>query len=116
MPEKIIKNRAYCKKCHEEISSATVHHFNTCRCGALSVDGGTDYLRRVGHPSNYVDTSIVISDAPGGVTDDQLFDLAKAIEDRIECTGGYSRHHGHYMNMKDIVGVLRNQLQALKLL
>jgi hypothetical protein len=25
------------------------HDFKTCSCGKTSIDGGTDYLRRVGH-------------------------------------------------------------------
>ena len=43
---KIIKNAIRCNLCGEEIESRHVHDFVTCRCGACSVDGGHEYLRR----------------------------------------------------------------------
>lgn len=42
----IIRNMIQCKKCGDIIESVTVHDFKTCSCGACSVDGGHDYLRR----------------------------------------------------------------------
>lgn len=30
-----------------------------CKCGAVGVDGGKDYLRRTGHPQNTIDLSVV---------------------------------------------------------
>ena len=45
--KKIIKNAIQCKKCGEVIESRHVHDFVTCKCGACSVDGGHDYLRRL---------------------------------------------------------------------
>lgn len=42
----IIHNRARCHLCGQTIESTFRHHFVTCPCGNLSVDGGTDYLRR----------------------------------------------------------------------
>ena len=56
----IIINSARCKKCHEEIFSTWVHDFSTCHCGAISVDGGTDYLKRSAMDlDDYEDTSII---------------------------------------------------------
>ena len=43
---KLIKNAIRCNVCGEEIESRHVHDFVTCRCGACSVDGGHEYLRR----------------------------------------------------------------------
>ena len=43
---KIIKNQAMCKTCGDIIESKTSHDFVTCSCGALSVDGGKDYIWR----------------------------------------------------------------------
>ena len=43
---KIIRNAIRCNLCGEEIESRHVHDFVTCRCGACSVDGGREYLRR----------------------------------------------------------------------
>ena len=42
----IIKNAIQCKLCGDIIESVSVHDFKTCSCGACSVDGGHDYLRR----------------------------------------------------------------------
>lgn len=44
----IISNKARCKKCNDIIESRHRHDFVTCSCGALSVDGGKDYLKRCG--------------------------------------------------------------------
>ena len=46
MEEKIIKNAIQCNLCGEVIESKSCHMFVTCKCGACSVDGGHDYLRR----------------------------------------------------------------------
>ena len=44
---KILKNCIQCKVCGEVIQSKSVHDFKTGSCGACSVDGGLEYLRRV---------------------------------------------------------------------
>ena len=44
---KIIKNSAKCKKCGDVIESKHRHDFVSCKCGAIAVDGGTDYIRWV---------------------------------------------------------------------
>lgn len=46
--KKIIRNMAKCLKCGDVIESTHRHDFVTCSCGIISVDGGKDYLRRVG--------------------------------------------------------------------
>ena len=43
---RILKNCIQCRKCGDTIESKSVHDFVTCSCGACSVDGGLDYLRR----------------------------------------------------------------------
>lgn len=48
MAQRIIRNRARCRRCGTTIASATRHDFVMCKCGAVGVDGGRDYLRRVG--------------------------------------------------------------------
>lgn len=40
------KNCIQCKICGDVIESKMVHDFKTCSCGACSVDGGLEYLRR----------------------------------------------------------------------
>jgi len=56
----IIQNAVTCLGCGDFIVSKHRHDFVTCTCGAISVDGGQAYLRRVG-PSlaegTYIDHS-----------------------------------------------------------
>ena len=47
------RNRARCKKCGDIIESKHRHDFVTCTCGAISVDGGYDYIRRVGNSEDF---------------------------------------------------------------
>lgn len=56
----IISNQITCKKCGQSIYSATIHDFKTCKCGAVSVDGGQDYLRRVGKREDILEQSIIM--------------------------------------------------------
>ena len=44
--QKIKKNCIKCKNCGDVIESKDRHDFKSCKCGAVSVDGGKDYLRR----------------------------------------------------------------------
>jgi hypothetical protein len=50
-------NKAKCLKCLEVIESKHVHDFVWCSCKAIAVDGGKDYLKRVGDPSLMIDLS-----------------------------------------------------------
>jgi hypothetical protein len=45
MANRIIRNAARCKKCGDVIESKHRHDFVSCKCGAIAVDGGTDYIR-----------------------------------------------------------------------
>jgi len=59
MKEKKIKtNKARCKKCLDVIESRYRHDFVRCKCGAIFVDGGIDYLRRGGNPEDFEDLSV----------------------------------------------------------
>ncbi len=54
--EQVIKvNAIRCRACGSRIESTSRHDFRTCPCGAVSVDGGVDYLRRVGKRSDWVE-------------------------------------------------------------
>lgn len=55
----ILKNAIRCKKCGDVIVSKSRHDFKFCKCGACAVDGGHDYLRRVGDPDFWEDASII---------------------------------------------------------
>jgi len=54
---KIIRNRAKCKLCREIIESKFRHDFVQCKCRAIFVDGGTDYIRRGGELENIIELS-----------------------------------------------------------
>lgn len=56
--ENIILNKAKCNKCDDEIISYHRHDYVTCKCGAIAVDGGTEYLKRTGELSDVTELSI----------------------------------------------------------
>ena len=56
--KKIIINKIKCKKCGEIIESTHRHDFKFCKCGAVAVDGGYDYLRRCGDLYSCEDLSV----------------------------------------------------------
>lgn len=51
----IIKNKAKCAKCGDTIESKHRHDFVYCECGAIAVDGGKDYLRRIGELTSFIE-------------------------------------------------------------
>ncbi len=56
---RIIKNCIKCNLCGDIIVSETVHDFKFCKCGAVSADGGNEYLRRSykNSPDDYTELS-----------------------------------------------------------
>ena len=46
--KKILVNKIQCKNCKDFIVSKPVHDFKWCSCKIIAVDGGLEYLRRVG--------------------------------------------------------------------
>ncbi len=54
---KITVNKIRCKKCGDIIESKSVHDFRSCKCGFVAVDGGHNYLRRVGNLEDWEDLS-----------------------------------------------------------
>lgn len=59
---RIKRNAIRCLKCGDIIESKSVHDFVTCSCGACSVDGGYDYLRRCGFPEDWESCSETYED------------------------------------------------------
>lgn len=43
-----------CAKCLNVIQSYNRHDFERCKCGAISIDGGADYTKCVGHPEDFI--------------------------------------------------------------
>lgn len=58
----IVQNAVACLNCGDFIYSAHRHHYNQCTCGSIAVDGGQEYLRRVGALDACVDMSWSIPD------------------------------------------------------
>jgi DNA-directed RNA polymerase subunit N (RpoN/RPB10) len=58
---RIVRNAVRCRLCGDEIESTYRWDYRPCSCGAVAVDGGHDYLRRVLNP-------------PAGVTSDQVYE------------------------------------------
>lgn len=44
----ILRNAAKCLKCGDEVESKSRHDLRWCSCRSLGVDGGKDYMRRLG--------------------------------------------------------------------
>lgn len=53
----ILVNKIRCNKCGDVIESTHHYDFKTCKCGAVSVDGGKDILRRVGNREDWEELS-----------------------------------------------------------
>lgn len=54
---KLLVNKIRCRKCGDIIESIYRHDMKTCSCGAVAVDGGCDYIRRIGEPEDYEEMS-----------------------------------------------------------
>lgn len=57
--QKILVNKIKCNKCGDIIESKSRNDFRTCSCGAVSVDGGLDYIRRCGELEDYEELSVL---------------------------------------------------------
>lgn len=58
---KIVRNMAKCKRCGDIIESKHKYDFVSCKCKAISLDGGREYQRYIGSredfdfsPSEYI--------------------------------------------------------------
>jgi hypothetical protein len=47
------RNIAKCRKCGDVIESKHRHDMVWCKCGAIAVDGGRDYIKRTGDPGDF---------------------------------------------------------------
>ena len=55
--KKILVNKIQCKKCKDIIESEHVHDFKWCKCRSIAVDGGLEYLRRIGNFEDIIELS-----------------------------------------------------------
>ncbi len=51
-------NAAKCNKCDDVIASFNTHDFKKCKCEAIAVDGGHDYLRRTANEMDCAELSL----------------------------------------------------------
>jgi hypothetical protein len=58
-------NAINCNKCGTLIKSESRHDFVWCPCKSVAVDGGKDYLRRVGNPEDWEEKSICVPESVG---------------------------------------------------
>lgn len=61
---KIIVNKIQCDNCKAIIVSNSVHDYNTCSCGNVSVDGGHQYTSRSWKDGATYTEKTIYSDAP----------------------------------------------------
>jgi hypothetical protein len=60
-------NKIKCCHCEDEIESKYRWDFNKCSCGAVAVDGGRDYLKRLYKSAgDYIELSIETNDKEPG--------------------------------------------------
>ena len=57
----IVLNAAGCRKCKTTAVSQYRNDYASCKCGAISVDGGHDYIRRVGNLEDMIHLNIISS-------------------------------------------------------
>lgn len=50
----IYDNKVQCKKCNWIIRSKNRHNYVSCKCGAVSVDGGSWYQKITGNEKDYI--------------------------------------------------------------
>ena len=57
--EEIISNKIKCKKCGDIKESKSTNDYKRSSCGSVAVDGGKDYLKRIGTEEEYEELSII---------------------------------------------------------
>ena len=56
----ILRNQIRCLKCKDEPVSSHRDDYVECSCGAVAVEGGADYLKRVGDLGDWKEISLQI--------------------------------------------------------
>lgn len=77
----ILSNQIECIACGDKPYSTHRHDFKYCKCGLIAVDGGMDYLRRLGNPNYYIEMSIQVEN-----------DAIRAMIDALEWCTEYHRN------------------------
>lgn len=83
---KIIENKIECKHCSSVIVSTGRNDLVLCKCGLCGVDGGLDYIRRIGNREDFIELSRFLPELSNSPVDplvrvnkesDRLIDLLK---------------------------------------
>ena len=53
----IITNKIKCINCGDVLESKEENDFKRCSCGKVAIDGGHDYLKRIGNEEDYIELS-----------------------------------------------------------
>ena len=60
---KIISNKIQCLRCKEVVESKYPHDLKKCCCGKVAIDGGHEYLKRIGKENiDYIELSKIKED------------------------------------------------------
>ena len=54
---KILGNKIQCNEWKDSIGSKHVHDFKWCSCKSIAIDGGLEYLRRIGILEDIIELS-----------------------------------------------------------
>ena len=57
--EKIVSNKVKCVYCGDILESKNNNDFKKCSCGAVAIDGGHEFLKRIGSEEDYIELSEV---------------------------------------------------------
>jgi len=71
---RVTLNRAQCKECKDIVTSYHVHDYVQCKCGLIAVDGGLEYIRRVGVLGNMIEMCEYDDGTKDEVNDENVVD------------------------------------------
>lgn len=78
--DKIITNKIKCRTCGDVIESFFTHDLKRCKCGAVEIDGGKEYLRRSANSiDDFIELSTVIK-ADDEIQEKDMIDIGVSKE------------------------------------
>lgn len=118
--DKIITNKIKCRKCGDVIESVFTHDLKRCKCGAVEIDGGKEYLRRSAKSiDDFIELSTVINadeytkDIPKEeIQDDELEKMG--IGESLYCHFDYSLKNEILLIQKVRAGELQLPIDCLQ--
>lgn len=109
--DKIITNKVKCRKCGDVIESVFTHDLKRCKCGAVEIDGGKEYLRRSAKSiDDFIELSTVIN--ADEIQDDELEKMG--IGESLYCHFDYSLKNEILLIQKVRAGELQLPIDCLQ--